>query len=1194
MCRTFIKIAMLLFLGASCTSALPDPRDNQLFTLSRQLAQVAEQLSGTFSVYDANGTFIASRPLEFSENASGQSIVTAKSITLTKETSYRFVVLFFWNDVPIAYVDTVQKTSNAPNSTIFFSENLIIYDRPAGLLSSLSEDLSADIAAGFLPDLDLDADGYSNFIELRSGTDYNDPQSVPQGPQISNFTVGIHDQDLEMLAIVEDGNGVDAIVASFPEADYLRLVLVQSTEGALGDKQVIYQARLPHAHAPTGELKVQLTSTNGLGLESAESRAVLIPEDANNVAPVIDFESLQESQIVGGTVTVAIRAYDRDGLSSLRVVSPDFLRDRLIDRASAADRFVADWDTTENQNGQVPIVVEAIDIQGLRSERLIHVQIENGSDVSGPSLDMKVSQAGEGGEVIDFEGGDTVYGRIRLEVTAVDPSAADTLVLLNADSYGDALSIEPRSGATTYLATLNTEAFVDDSELAFRFLARDRLGNQTERTFSMRVGNHPVIESLRVQLGETAFDVEDDEIPELTGMAGDDLHVQWQARNVDEMRLVHEGQDVGAPLAAPSLTAELQSSGTYEFQAIRRSNTGDKVVLRTIIIHLDEDGDGVDNEEDNCRDISNEGQRDLDEDGLGDLCDDDKDGDGFAVDHPNECNDTHAGTNVEQTEGFDGLDNDCDGSIDEDLWQQISVGSGYVCGLKNDGTVKCWGENYFDKAEAPDFHFMSVSAGRDHACGFLENGDVTCWGKYFSGATEVPELEPGASYELISLGLDFTCAVRGDRSLTCWGSNTNGKSSPPREGSYTSVNAGSYHACAIRADGPLVCWGKDEDGQANPPEGEFVQVSAGKDYTCALRENGTLACWGSNEFGLLNVPEGIEFISIGTGIDFACGLTREHRVRCWGEGAAHFDLPEGELDSLSVGSYGACALRPDDSITCWGSRSVLTPLGGQFVQIDAGVDHVCGVRVGGRVGCWGRNGNGQSQPPDGSFQQVSAGYFHSCAINYQGHVNCWGRYQDQDNNERHGCDHEPDLFTPQNISFLKVSAGECLSCGIIRDTRLMNCWGPNSAEIMIPDSRLQSISLGGLSFGGAITEDDELRIWIFDDLSDPVSGFNKISIGYLHYCAIRKGDMSLFCEGGEGFGENNPPQEQFIAISSGRLHSCGILKSGHATCWGVGQIEDGTQQDKKYIQISAGHAYACAVRTSGLIDCWGTLYYRPD
>ena len=93
---------------------------------------------------------------------------------------------------------------------------------------------------------------------------------------------------------------------------------------------------------------------------------------------------------------------------------------------------------------------------------------------------------------------------------------------------------------------------------------------------------------------------------------------------------------------------------------------GDELALGTDMFGTDFDGDGYLDGDDNCPTLVND-QADLDGDDIGDLCDSDDDGDGedSVLDGGLDCDDTNPSIYFTSDEYCDGIDNNCDGLIDD-------------------------------------------------------------------------------------------------------------------------------------------------------------------------------------------------------------------------------------------------------------------------------------------------------------------------------------------------------------------------------------------------------------------------------------------------------------------------------------------------------------------------------------------------
>lgn len=277
-------------------------------------------------------------------------------------------------------------------------------------------------------------------------------------------------------------------------------------------------------------------------------------------------------------------------------------------------------------------------------------------------------------------------------------------------------------------------------------------------------------------------------------------------------------------------------------------------------------------------------------------------------------------------------------------------------------------------------------------------------------------------------------------------------------------------------------------------------------------------------------------------------------------------------------------------------------------QIETGTTHAC-ARGGEALYCWGENASGQLG--DGSltdhalpqkvlvsenFQTFALGGEHSCALDREGAAWCWGG----NSASQLGDGGTTDRATPAKVNqgsvrFASLSSGLATVCALATDRRLY-CWGENGAG-----------ETANGTAGSALTTPTMTAV---------TSQFLQISMGTSHGCGITPQNI-LKCWGlnahfqlGDGTVTSRPSpivadsSLKFRALSGGGSHSCALLLDGRPKCWGLnssGQIGDSTTVIKavaadvttseKFASLSSGADHTCALNAAGQAFCWGSNQY---
>jgi alpha-tubulin suppressor-like RCC1 family protein len=432
---------------------------------------------------------------------------------------------------------------------------------------------------------------------------------------------------------------------------------------------------------------------------------------------------------------------------------------------------------------------------------------------------------------------------------------------------------------------------------------------------------------------------------------------------------------------------------------------------------------------------------------------------------------------------------------------------------------------------------------------------------------------PGAMVDVnggVKIGADYVCATSADQGKIRYvGTETppwkycNGSAwtafpfagSMPWKRTPVALSVNEQETCGIRADGYAYCWGANYDGAVGDNTNTMRNVPT------MVHSSSSAAGW--NDWTAISV-QGHYSPDWGQS-GSTCGLRTNGTVWCW-----------GLADNGRLGNYET---DPDRYRPVQVKDEPATGYWSDWVAITSGDTFHCGLRANSRAWCWGSRENGRLGTGATGGDQGAPDYVRTNT----GGTTYW-------------------------TDWLQIDSGNGATCGL-RTNGTVWCWGEGD-------------------YGQLGNNDDTDPATLPEQVRDSAgtgywSDWIKISKGYAHACGIRV-DGSAWCWGSAFDGElgNNQagghaatPQRvrtstnttgwnDWIDISAGTSHTCGIRSDGSAWCWGEGEGIGYNSYSPSYVParvktsangtgwndwvtIKAGFLNTCGVRTNGTLWCWG-------
>jgi len=603
-----------------------------------------------------------------------------------------------------------------------------------------------------------------------------------------------------------------------------------------------------------------------------------------------------------------------------------------------------------------------------------------------------------------------------------------------------------------------------------------------------------------------------------------------------------------------------------------------------------------------------------------------------------DCDDTRSSINASGVEVCNGLDEDCDGTLDEGVFATVyrdldGDGFGNPATARQQGcgdplfvsdNGDCDDTNAAVNPEAPE-----ICDGRDSDCDGDDNDEVDADADQHLLPTSTCEGGPLPKDDCDDNDLSVHPAatdVCNDVDDDCDGE------SDERE----SANA----ACQARAPGATAACGYggaqvlanrcfltscdrgagDCDGQASNgcetdlttetdcggcglrcvvgscQEGRCVEDTfAGVAIHTGFRRRGVVALdgfravrWG--DIGQLRQPSYL--VSAGgapiVGVDDAfgdasgeCWLSSDGAAQCRGVASAAWGIGPGA---------GTVALDWIDTLVTNASEA------------EFGTRHGCAVDAAGSVTCWGASpGNGQSSTTESptavllsgaAVADVALADDTSCALHVDGAVSCWGKHAGDGDTLASSVPARVMIDATTPLHATAIFGGFRHVCAL--DGTTPYCWGENGDWLGANgDGRFAGLVAPIATSMSTLALGERLTCGIDDAMHARCLGAAPLGDGSLGSSSLGEPVLAWDANGGQ-------PAE-VIALGAATEGTCYLDLDGRPWCWGersaadthpdVGQFTEAipVPSNAQPTSLAADDLFACAVLADGTTRCWGEL-----